>query len=491
MNYKKPPFPKDQDPNRQMTWYDLKELLFQAIKKQFRYVSPLIKNQLKKLSPPQLESVLDILPQFSELQYLETHLAELSQKPEPDTDKDRFRQRPPSPERQINREFRPAPAFQRPEPSVEIARNPDTPGLKIEPGQERIIDTPSVLRADIEPEVSVSPVTVPVQPPVQPPPVSHPMVTRQPLPAPPPVMPPSPITAPPVSATYAGVVRTTIPVLVGETQIDLVFEYDRFADRENHRGVRFLLSLDETQLLVARYLTQRERIQPIEPRVAEAIQSFFGDAAQILNRAVQNLPSVSPEPVIPETAAPEPEPSVSPEPDQPGIEAAAHPAPVQLSLPVEPVTETDEPDFEWSTPVSNAPRNPAPKRHRRTNQELAAAGISVEKRTRLTSEKIDLASLKFDPRLVSILEIDQARQLNICPVSFLENSTDLLVLFVEPEGKVRVYTYFNRAANRAALAALVGITPKNREQVKIRTFRVSQDFLDEFLNQAATMTGSE
>lgn len=471
-----------------MTWYDLKELLFQAIKKQFRYVSPLIKNQLKKLSPPQLESVLDILPQFSELQYLETHLAELSQKPEPDTEKDRFRQRPPSPERHMNREFRPAPAFQRPEPSVEVARNLDTPGLKIEPGQERVIDTPSVPRVDIEPEVSVSPVTVPVQPP----PVSQPVVTRQPLPVPPPVMPPSPITAPPVSATYAGVVRTTIPVLVGGTQIDLVFEYDRFADRENHRGVRFLLSLDETQLLVTRYLTQRERIQPIEPRVAEAIQSFFGDAAQILNRAVSNLPPVSTEPVTPERTAPEPEPSVAPEPDQPGREAAAHPAPVQLSLPVGPVTETDEPDFQWSTTVgSTPPTTPTHKRHRRTNEELAAAGIQVEKRTRLTSEKIDLASLKFDPRLASILEIDQARQLNICPVSFLEDSTDLLVLFVEPEGKVRIYTYFNRAANRAALAALVGISPQNREQVKIRTFRVSQDFLDEFLNNAATVTGSE
>jgi hypothetical protein len=89
--------------------------------------------------------------------------------------------------------------------------------------------------------------------------------------------------------------------------------------------------------------------------------------------------------------------------------------------------------------------------------------------------------------MAAILSFDEARELNIAAVGFIPNSTDVLTLFVEPEGKVRIYTFFNRVTNRAALAALIGIPAKDREKVKIRTLRVPQEFLDEFLANGATV----
>ncbi|MBI4750015.1 MAG: hypothetical protein HY774_16130 [Acidobacteria bacterium] len=491
MNYKKPSFTNESDPNRQPNWYDLKEMLFQAIKKQFRFVPPPVKNHLKKLSPAQLESVLDILPQFSEIQYLETHLTELSQNP-PEYKKDRFRQPAPSFDRQYNREYRPSPVPPKSEPAGEVPRRIETPEPKPEPVQERVIDEPVVPKAASEPEEKISPAPepAPVQP-VQPPRVFQPVPPKQPLPAPKPAMTQSWVSAPP--AASAGVVQTTIPVSIEGTQLELVFEYDRFADRENRRGVRFSFSMDETQFLVAQLLTQRERIQPIEPRVAQAIESFFGDAEQVLRGAVQaTRQGTAPKPKVTERTGLKTEPALTSDPLSPDVKTEntppSTPTPVQLSLPVGVPDEDDQ--ISLPAPGTQSTDELPRKRHRRTNEELAAAGIPVGKRTRLTSEKIDLDALKFDPRMASILSIDQAEVLNIAPVCFLEDSTDVLVLFVEPEGKVRIYTYFNRVANRAALAALVGISPENREQVKIRTFRVSQEYLNQFLAEAANVLAS-
>ena len=480
MNYQKPPFTKENEPNRKLSWYELKEQLFQAVKKQFRYVSQSVKSQIKRLSPAQLESVLDILPQFSDLQYLETHLTEVLSKPTPARSRDRYTQSGPPPERQFNREFTPPPPIPQAE---EVFEDSESQELDAEPPPARVVDEPIEVPVANGPEEPGVMVSEPVyayrqlevaefhQPPVQ----------RQYFkPSAPPPRPSSP--APPPS----GVVRATVPLLIEGAQLELVLEYDRFSDDKQKRGVRFLFTMDESQFLVAQLLTHRQHIQPLEPRVAEAIRSYFDEAEQVLQDAVQSVQAApatvpaapqkveekrdySPAPVeSPAEAAPPPEPTPAPPPAPPAV--------------VEAVIDADEPSSSSNPEPAEAQ---AGKRHRRTNEELAAAGIAAGKRTRLTSERIDLDSLKFDPRLASILSLDQAQHLNIAPVSFLDDSTDLLVLFVEPEGKVRIYTYFNRAANRAALAALVGIRPEKRDQVKIRTFRVSQDFLNQFLEKVA------
>lgn len=485
MNYQKPPFTKENEPNRKLSWYELKEMLFQAIKKQFRYVSPPVKSQIKRLSPAQLESVLDILPQFSDSQYLETHLTEVLSKPTPARNRDRFNPPGPFPERQFNREITPPVQLPQLDEGVEETELKEA---ESEPFPSRVVDAPVEFQSASEPaedSVAFSP-----EPPVQPPPVPEPAESYQPYPQRQPVRPVAPPSRmappPPPPPPPSGVTRSAVPIVIEGTQLELVLEIDRFSDEKQKRGVRFSFSMDETQFLVAQLLTHRQHIHPLEPRVAEAIRSYFNEAEQVLQGALQGAqkpavaqPAAAPQPVEVSAPAPEVEPlvEVSPEP-------VPQPDPVQVDEPAAlPVVEAAPPA---ASSVSEADEPQPGKRHRRTNEELSAAGIAVSKRTRLTSEKIDLDSLKFDPRMASILSIDQARQLNIAPVSFLENSTDVLVLFVEPEGKVRIYTYFNRAANRAALAALVGIRPDKREQVKIRTFRVSQDFLNQFLDGAAT-----
>lgn len=481
MNYQKPPFTKENEPNRKLSWYELKEMLFQAIKKQFRYVSPPVKSQIKRLSPAQLESVLDILPQFSDSQYLETHLTEVLSKPTPARNRDRFNPPGPLPERQFNREVPPPAQFSQIDEGLEDTEPKE---VESEPFPTRVVDTPVEFQSASEPvEDSVAFVPEPAQTlPVPEPAESYqPYPQRQPVK---PVAPPSrPVYQPPPPS---GVMRSAVPIVIEGKQLELVLEIDRFSDEKQKRGVRFSFSMDETQFLVAQLLTHRQHIHPLEPRVAEAIRSYFNEAEQVLQGALQGAQkSATAQPASPqavEVSAPvpqvEPPVEVSPEP-------VLQADPVQADEPVaSSVVEAEPPAAAGSAPEADEPQTG--KRHRRTNEELSAAGIAVSKRTRLTSEKIDLDSLKFDPRMASILSIDQARQLNIAPVSFLENSTDVLVLFVEPEGKVRIYTYFNRAANRAALAALVGIRPEKREQVKIRTFRVSQDFLNHFLDVAAT-----
>ncbi|MBI4748219.1 MAG: hypothetical protein HY774_06995 [Acidobacteria bacterium] len=455
-----------------MSWYELKEMLFQAVKKQFRYVSQPVKSQIKRLSPAQLESVLDILPQFSDLQYLETHLTEVLSKPTPARSRDRYTQLGPPPERQFNREFTPPPPIPQTE---EVFEDSEPQELDVEPPPPaRIVDEPAEVPVANEPEESRSMGSEPVYSSRQPevPEFHQPPVQRQYFkPSPPASRPSAP--APPPS----GVVRATVPLSIEGTQLELVLEYDRFSDDKRNRGVRFSFTMDESQFLIAQLLTHRQHIQPLEPRVAEAIRSYFNEAEQVLQGAI-----------LGGQAAPAAPQRVEAKIEHPPVVAAPTPESAPAPPVVEPVT-----DGQASSSISDSDlmEGQAGKRHRRTNEELAAAGIAVGKRTRLTSEKIDLDSLQFDPRLASILSIDQARHLNIAPVSFLDNSTDLLVLFVEPEGKVRIYTFFNRAANRAAVAALVGIRPEKRDQVKIRTFRVSQDFMNQFLDMAATTEGSD
>ncbi|HMZ82351.1 MAG TPA: hypothetical protein PLL06_21815, partial [Acidobacteriota bacterium] len=477
------PFTKENEPNRKLSWYELKEMLFQAIKKQFRYVSPPVKSQIKRLSPAQLESVLDILPQFSDSQYLETHLTEVLSKPTPARNRDRFNPPGPLPERQFNREITPPAQLPQSDEGVEETELKEA---ESEPFPTRVVDGPVEFQSASEPvDDSVAFIPEPVQSlPVPEPAESYqPYTQRQPVR---PVAPPSRMTPPPPPPPPSGVMRSAVPIVIEGKQLELVLEIDRFSDEKQKRGVRFSFSMDETQFLVAQLLTHRQHIHPLEPRVAEAIRSYFNEAEQALQGALQGVqkpavaqPAAVPQPVEVSAPAPQVEPlvEVSPEP-------VPQPDPVQVDEPVTSSVVDAEPPAASAAPEADEPQTG--KRHRRTNEELSAAGIAVSKRTRLTSEKIDLDSLKFDPRMASILSIDQARQLNIAPVSFLENSTDVLVLFVEPEGKVRIYTYFNRAANRAALAALVGIRPEKREQVKIRTFRVSQDFLNQFLDGAAT-----
>lgn len=476
---------------------ELRRALYQAIKKQFGFVPDPIKIELKRLSPPQLESVIDILPQFASVKYLTTHIQELPQMGI--TPGDRGTPREP-----VRSEYAPQPegfsdsveigqTYQPPSHAIPVFAEPAEP--EAEPIQssfaarfERITDDDTVVASE--------PVELPLISEPAPVSSSRPVVSSPPVqPRHQPYTPLPPATKPMTNQpnyrsdqySRSDVVRSTLQVTLDTKTINLVFEFDKYSDAENQRGIRFLLSIDENELIFAQFLAQRNRIEPLEARVAAAIQAYFRDAEKVLSGAV--AAQAQPSPVVESAPAPVPV-SAPPAP----VVVAPIPAPVPVPVPVpvvaatpvevlSPVADTDETEAE--SLADDQSTSEKPRRHRRTNAELQAAGVKVEKRTRLTPQSIDLNTLKFDPRMASILSFDEAKVLNIAAVGFIPNSTDVLTLFVEPEGKVRIYTFFNRVTNRAALAALIGIPSKDREKVKIRTLRVPQEFLDEFLADGA------
>ncbi|MBI4748546.1 MAG: hypothetical protein HY774_08645 [Acidobacteria bacterium] len=466
---------------------ELRRALYQAIKKQFGFVPDPIKIELKRLSPPQLESVIDILPQFASVKYLTTHIQELPQMGGAPADRGGSREMGPSesvpqPER-LPGSFETSQTYQPPSHPIPVFAELSEPESEPVPEPaaatrfERITDDDDA--AASEPTESVTP--------------SEPVAasyTRSPV-LPPPIQPrhqpytPIPQSVKPMTNqpnyrsdqySRSDVVRSTLQVTLDTKTIHLVFEFDKYSDAENQRGIRFLLSIDENELIFAQFLAQRNRIEPLEARVAAAIQTYFRDAEKVLSGAVaaqaQPASVVEPSPV-----APVPVP----------VAPAPTPMPVVAATPVEILTPVpDRVTVEAESEKAESSTTDKPRRYRRTNAELQAAGVKVEKRTRLTPQSIDLNTLKFDPRMAAILSFDEAKELNIAAVGFIPNSTDVLTLFVEPEGKVRIYTFFNRVTNRAALAALIGIPAKDREKVKIRTLRVPQEFLDEFLANGAT-----
>lgn len=472
---------------------ELRRALYQAIKKQFGFVPDPIKIELKRLSPPQLESVIDILPQFASVKYLTTHIQELPQMGGAAVDRGNAREIPRSesaPQAEnLPGLLEPSQPYHPPSYTPPVFAELSEPEVEPVPEPvaatrfERITDDDDA--AASEPTESVVTTSEPVAagytrlsgspPPIQP---RHQPYT-------PTSQPVKPMTNQPNyrSDQYSrsDVVRSTLQVTLDTKTIQLVFEFDKYSDGENQRGIRFLLSIDENELIFAQFLAQRNRIEPLEARVAAAIQAYFRDAEKVLSGAVaaQAQPArvVAPAPVAPVSMPAAPAPAPTPMP----VVAAT---PVEILTPVTEPVEAEPAEAELTATDSTEPDKP--RRYRRTNAELEAAGVKVEKRTRLTPQSIDLNTLKFDPRMASILSFDEARELNIAAVGFIPNSTDVLTLFVEPEGKVRIYTFFNRVTNRAALAALIGIPAKDREKVKIRTLRVPQEFLDEFLANGAT-----
>ncbi|HMV99214.1 MAG TPA: hypothetical protein PLB32_07200 [Acidobacteriota bacterium] len=468
---------------------ELRRALYQAIKKQFGFVPDPIKIELKRLSPPQLESVIDILPQFASVKYLTTHIQELPQMGI--TPGDRGTPREP-----VRSEYAPQPegfsdsvetahAYQPPAHAIPVFAEPAEP--EAEPVQSSFAAARFERITDDDTAVVSEPVELPSSSEPAPVSSSRPVVSSPPVqPRPQPYTPLPPATKSMTNQPHyrsdqysrSDVVRSTLQVTLDTKTINLVFEFDKYSDAENQRGIRFLLSIDENELIFAQFLAQRNRIEPLEARVAAAIQAYFRDAEKVLSGAV--AAQAQPSPVV------APAPVSAPAPIVEAPAPAPIPVPVVAATPVEvltPVTDTDDADAEAGT--DDLSTSEKPRRHRRTNAELQAAGVKVEKRTRLTPQSIDLNTLKFDPRMASILSFDEAKALNIAAVGFIPNSTDVLTLFVEPEGKVRIYTFFNRVTNRAALAALIGIPSKDREKVKIRTLRVPQEFLDEFLADGA------